>query len=85
MLHGLQAGVLPEDHPGLEVRAEASGVHRHPLRAEVRLQASSRAGLLPGSLLRNQLLVQLKTDDIGWTPRVPQIEPFYEELSKARK
>src|SRR5688500_16708300 len=32
----------------------------------------------------NQLLMQLKTDDIGWAPRVPQIDPFYEELSKKR-
>ena len=31
-----------------------------------------------------QLLMQLKTDDIGWAPRVPQIDPFYEELSKKR-
>ena len=34
---------------------------------------------------KDQLLMQLKTDDIGWAPRVPQIDPFYEELSKARK
>lgn len=34
---------------------------------------------------KDQLLMQLKTDDIGWAPRVPQIDPFDEELSKARK
>jgi len=33
---------------------------------------------------KEQLLMQLKTDDIGWAPRVPQIDPFYEELSKKR-
>ena len=33
---------------------------------------------------KDQLLMQLKTDDIGWAPRVPQIDPFYEELSKKR-
>jgi glyoxylase-like metal-dependent hydrolase (beta-lactamase superfamily II) len=33
---------------------------------------------------KNQLLMQLKTDDIGWAPRVPQIDPFYEELTKKR-
>lgn len=27
-------------------------------------------------------LLKLKTDDIGWAPRVPQIDPFYDELSK---
>ncbi len=31
---------------------------------------------------KDQLLMQLKTDDIGWAPRVPQIDPFYDELSK---
>jgi glyoxylase-like metal-dependent hydrolase (beta-lactamase superfamily II) len=31
---------------------------------------------------KDQLLKQLKTDDIGWAPRVPQIDPFYEELTK---
>ena len=33
---------------------------------------------------KDQLLMQLKTDDIGWAPRVPQIDPFYEELSKRK-
>jgi glyoxylase-like metal-dependent hydrolase (beta-lactamase superfamily II) len=33
---------------------------------------------------KEQLLMQLKTDDIGWAPRVPQIDPFYEELSKKK-
>jgi glyoxylase-like metal-dependent hydrolase (beta-lactamase superfamily II) len=31
---------------------------------------------------KDRLLMQLKTDDIGWAPRVPQIDPFYEELTK---
>jgi len=33
---------------------------------------------------KDQLLMQLKTDDIGWAPRVPQVDAFYEELSKAK-
>jgi cyclase len=33
---------------------------------------------------KDQLLMQLKTDDIGWAPRAPQIDPFYEELSKKK-
>jgi glyoxylase-like metal-dependent hydrolase (beta-lactamase superfamily II) len=32
---------------------------------------------------KEQLLMQLKTDDIGWAPRIPQVEAFYDELSKA--
>jgi glyoxylase-like metal-dependent hydrolase (beta-lactamase superfamily II) len=32
---------------------------------------------------KEQLLAQIKTDDIGWAPRIPQVDAFYEELSKA--
>jgi glyoxylase-like metal-dependent hydrolase (beta-lactamase superfamily II) len=31
---------------------------------------------------KDQLLSQIKTDDIGWTPRIPNIDAFYAELSK---
>jgi len=34
---------------------------------------------------KEELLKQLKTDDIGWAPRVPQIDAFYEELMKSGK
>jgi cyclase len=30
---------------------------------------------------KEQLLMQLKTDDIGWTPRVPSLDGLYAELS----
>jgi cyclase len=30
---------------------------------------------------KDQLLMQLKTDDIGWTPRVPSVDGLYAELS----
>jgi cyclase len=30
---------------------------------------------------KDQLLMQLKTDDIGWTPRIPSIDGLYAELS----
>ena len=30
------------------------------------------------------LLKQIKTDDIGWAPRIPQVDAFYAELSKTR-
>jgi cyclase len=33
---------------------------------------------------KDQLLMQLKTDDIGWAPRIPQIDQFYEEFSKKK-
>jgi glyoxylase-like metal-dependent hydrolase (beta-lactamase superfamily II) len=31
---------------------------------------------------KDQLLSQLKTDDIGWAPRIPQVDALYEELSR---
>lgn len=33
---------------------------------------------------KDQLLAQIKTDDLGWMPRVPAVDPFYDELSKAK-
>jgi cyclase len=33
---------------------------------------------------KDQLLSQIKTDDLGWTPRVPNVGLFYEELSGAK-
>jgi glyoxylase-like metal-dependent hydrolase (beta-lactamase superfamily II) len=40
--------------------------------------------LVQKGVTKEQLLMQLKTDDIGWAPRVPQIDPFYEELSRKK-
>ena len=31
---------------------------------------------------KEQLMAQIKTDDLGWKPRVPNPDPFYAELSK---
>jgi cyclase len=33
---------------------------------------------------QDQLLGQIKTDDIGWTPRVPKVDAFYAELSETK-
>jgi cyclase len=33
---------------------------------------------------QDQLLAKIKTDDLGWTPRVPKIDAFYAELSEAK-
>jgi glyoxylase-like metal-dependent hydrolase (beta-lactamase superfamily II) len=33
---------------------------------------------------QDQLLARIKTDDIGWTPRVPKIDAFYAELSESK-
>ena len=33
---------------------------------------------------QDRLLAQLKTDDIGWAPRVPKVDAFYAELSEAK-
>jgi len=30
---------------------------------------------------KDQILMQLKTDDIGWAPRIPAIDGLYAELS----
>jgi hypothetical protein len=30
---------------------------------------------------KDQILMQLKTDDIGWAPRIPSIDGLYAELS----
>ena len=39
--------------------------------------------LVRTGVAKEELLKQLKTDDIGWAPRIPQIDPFYEELIKS--
>jgi glyoxylase-like metal-dependent hydrolase (beta-lactamase superfamily II) len=39
------------------------------------------AELVKSGVAKEELLKQLKTDDIGWAPRVPQVDPFYEELA----
>ena len=33
---------------------------------------------------KDQLLMQLKTDDIGWAPRIPAVDGLYNELSTNR-
>jgi cyclase len=33
---------------------------------------------------QDQLLAKLKTDDIGWTPRIPKMDAFYAELSEGK-
>jgi hypothetical protein len=33
---------------------------------------------------KDQLMANIKTDDLGWMPRAPNVDPFYEELSKAK-
>ena len=40
--------------------------------------------LIKKGVPKEQLLMQIKTDDIGWAPRVPQVDAFYDELSKMR-
>jgi len=42
-----------------------------------RASALVKTGVVPG-----QLLMQLKTDDLGWTPRIPQVDAFVAELQK---
>jgi cyclase len=33
---------------------------------------------------QDQLLMQIKTDDIGWSPRIPKVDAFYAELSESK-
>jgi glyoxylase-like metal-dependent hydrolase (beta-lactamase superfamily II) len=33
---------------------------------------------------QDQILARIKTDDIGWAPRVPKVDAFYAELSEAK-
>jgi glyoxylase-like metal-dependent hydrolase (beta-lactamase superfamily II) len=40
--------------------------------------------LIRKGVAKDQLLSQIKTDDIGWTPRIPNVDAFYAELSSAR-
>ena len=38
--------------------------------------------LIRKGVAKDQLLSQIKTDDIGWTPRIPNVDAFYAELSR---
>jgi cyclase len=33
---------------------------------------------------KDQLMAQIKTDDLGWTPRVPNVDAFYDELKNGK-
>ena len=33
---------------------------------------------------KDQLVAQIKTDDLGFTPRIPNVDAFYEDLSKLK-
>jgi glyoxylase-like metal-dependent hydrolase (beta-lactamase superfamily II) len=52
-------------------------------RANINTVMTRAAALVKSGVAKEDLLKQLKTDDIGWAPRVPQIDPFYEELARA--
>ena len=40
--------------------------------------------LVRNGVAKDQLLMQLKTDDLGWTPRIPDAGAFYDEISNAK-
>lgn len=40
--------------------------------------------LIKQGVPQDQLLSKLKTDDIGWTPRIPKIDAFYAEMSESK-
>jgi len=43
------------------------------------------AALVKAGVAPDQLLMQLKTDDLGWTPRIPMVDAFVAELNASRK
>jgi cyclase len=53
-------------------------------RAKFNTVMTRAAELVRTGVAKEELLKQLKTDDIGWAPRVPQVDPFYEELAKKK-
>jgi len=40
--------------------------------------------LIKQGVPQDQLLAKLKTDDIGWTPRIPKMDAFYAEMSESK-
>ena len=40
------------------------------------------AALVRAGVATDQLLMQIKTDDIGWAPRIPQVDALVAELQK---
>jgi cyclase len=40
--------------------------------------------LIKQGVPQDQLLAKIKTDDLGWTPRVPKADAFYAELSASK-
>ena len=40
--------------------------------------------LVKAGVPANQLLMQLKTDDLGWAPRIPMVDAFVAELNASR-
>ena len=51
-------------------------------RTKINTVMTRASELVKKGVPKDQLLMQLKTDDIGWAPRIPQVDPFYEELTK---
>ena len=52
-------------------------------RAKFNTVMTRAAELVRSGVAKEELLKQLKTDDIGWAPRIPQVDAFYAELSKS--
>ena len=65
-------------------RPGADEVRRPGLHDEVRHGHRSRDRSGPQATPKDQLLMQLKTDDIGWAPRIPSIDGLVSELSANR-
>jgi cyclase len=53
-------------------------------RAKVRTVIDRASVLVKSGVPANQLLMQLKTDDLGWAPRIPMVDAFVAELNAPR-
>jgi glyoxylase-like metal-dependent hydrolase (beta-lactamase superfamily II) len=51
-------------------------------RAKIGTVIDRASALVKSGVPANQLLMQLKTDDLGWTPRIPMVDAFVAELKK---
>ena len=65
--------------------ATTSGVLTHLARVEAMTGRMARAReLVRQGVPADQLLAQIKTDDIGWAPRIPKVDAFYAELAESK-
>jgi cyclase len=53
-------------------------------RTKINTVIERASALVKSGVPANQLLMQLKTDDLGWAPRIPMVDAFVAELNAKR-